>query len=193
MTPMHDSNPSLTHGSARRTLLRASTAGALSLCGAALGLPAVAATPAAVDRIALLNTHTGERLNLPYREHGQVVAESQRAVEHLLRDHRNDEQHPIDPLLIDQLLALRRQFALAAPFHVVSGYRSPQTNARLAAASGGVARNSLHLQGRAIDIRVPGLELRTLRQAALALGRGGVGYYARSDFVHLDSGRRRHW
>lgn len=190
MTPMHEGHPFSTRGAARRTLLRA---GALSLCGAALGMPAFAAAHAAADRIALLNTHTGERVDLVYREQGQVLDESQRAVERLLRDHRNDEQHPIDPQLIDQLLALRRQFELAAPFHVVSGYRSPQTNARLAAASGGVARNSLHLQGRAIDIRVPGLDLPILRQAALALGRGGVGYYARSNFVHLDSGRVRRW
>ncbi len=154
---------------------------------------AAASRNPAAQRLALLNTHTGERLDLVVRADGVPVAEAMPHIDRLLRDHRNDTTHRIDKGVIDQLLALRDALELTAPFHVISGYRSPATNARLATAGNGVARDSLHLTGRAIDIRVPGLALTRLHAAALALKAGGVGFYARSDFVHLDTGRVRTW
>ena len=143
--------------------------------------------------LARLNTHPGERLDLVVRADGVPVADALPHIDHLLRDHRNDATHRIDAGVIDQLLALRNVLELTAPFHVISAYRSPATNARLAAASNGVARDSLHLTGRAIDIRVPGLAVTRLHAAALAMKAGGVGFYARSDFVHLDTRRVRTW
>jgi uncharacterized protein YcbK (DUF882 family) len=154
---------------------------------------ATASRNPAAQRLALLNTHTGERLDLVVRADGVPVAEAMPHIDRLLRDHRNDATHRIDKGVIDQLLALRDALELTAPFHVISGYRSPATNAKLATAGNGVARDSLHLTGRAIDIRVPGLALTRLHAAALALKAGGVGFYARSDFVHLDTGRVRTW
>lgn len=144
-------------------------------------------------RLAFVNTHTGERLDAVYRERGRYLDDALAAIDRLLRDHRSDEVMPIDRSLLDSLVALRSKLDTSQPFHVISGYRSPATNARLAAASGGVARASLHLQGRAIDIRMPGRPLEQVRAAALALRAGGVGFYAKSDFVHLDTGRVRSW
>jgi uncharacterized protein YcbK (DUF882 family) len=114
-------------------------------------------------------------------------------VAHFLRDHRNDERHEIDPTLLDVLHTVREAAGGGAVYHVISGYRSPETNARLREKSGGVARNSLHMQGRAIDVRLPGVETSRLRDVALLLELGGVGYYRESDFVHLDTGRVRTW
>jgi uncharacterized protein YcbK (DUF882 family) len=169
----------------RRRLLLAAAAAPL----AGLARPAFAA-PA---RLALLNTHTGERLDLVYREAGDYVPEAMSAIDHLLRDHRTGDVFPIDRQLLDLLHTLAGRLEAAQPFHVISGYRSPATNAKLAAASDGVARASLHLQGRAIDIRLPGHDLEQLRRAALSLQAGGVGFYRRSDFVHVDTGRVRSW
>lgn len=112
----------------------------------------------------------------------------------MLRDHRSGDVHEIDRDLLDQLASLQRLLEVGKrPFHVISGYRSPKANAILAARSGGVATKSLHQQGRAIDVRMPGVELRALHRAALSMQAGGVGYYARSNFVHLDTGRVRRW
>jgi uncharacterized protein YcbK (DUF882 family) len=115
------------------------------------------------------------------------------ALNHFLRDHRTGDAHPIDPTLFDQLYALQHQMEATAPFHVISGYRAPQTNQMLHAHSDGVARRSLHMDGRAIDIRLPGRDLANLHKAALAMQAGGVGYYPSSDFIHLDTGRVRQW
>ena len=172
--------------------------GALASSGAAgaagQGTP-VGAVAGAPDhrRLAFSNTHTGERLDVVYSEGGRYLEDALAAIDHLLRDHRTDEVRQIDRALLDVLASLRDRLDTAEPFHVISGYRSPATNAKLAAASGGVARNSLHLQGRAIDIRVPGRPLAQVRGAALAMAAGGVGYYRSSDFVHLDTGRVRSW
>ena len=111
----------------------------------------------------------------------------------VLRDHRNGETRPIDPRLLDQLHDVREKLGLSQAFRVISGYRSPTSNAMLHERSSGVASNSLHLQGRAIDISAPGIALERLRAAALDAHAGGVGYYPRSGFVHLDTGRVRVW
>jgi uncharacterized protein YcbK (DUF882 family) len=169
----------------------------LGLAGAAtmtaLALPAEAARRLIRPRtLALHNLHTGETLDTAYWADGRYLPEGMRRIEWLLRDHRTDEVHPIDPRLLDLLVEL--QGRLHAPrFEVVSGYRSPATNAMLASLSDGVAQQSFHLQGKAIDIRVPGRRLRQVRAAAMTLQGGGVGYYPHSDFVHIDTGPIRHW
>ena len=111
----------------------------------------------------------------------------------LMRDFRTGDVHPIDPGVLDILSELRTLADRDAPFEVICGYRSPQTNALLHSRSSGVAEHSLHLQGRAIDVRLSGFSTARLQQLALGMNRGGVGFYAASDFVHLDNGRVRHW
>jgi uncharacterized protein YcbK (DUF882 family) len=111
----------------------------------------------------------------------------------LLRDFRTGEQHAIDPKLMDYLVDVAGCVGAAPEFSVISGYRSPQTNERLHARSQGVAKNSLHMEGRAIDVRLPKIDCAALAACALDLARGGVGYYRTSDFVHLDTGRYRTW
>ncbi len=115
------------------------------------------------------------------------------AIEALLRDFRTGERHPIDPGLMDYLVQVADSAGVDPVFSVISGYRSPQTNARLHERSTGVARHSLHIEGRAIDVRVSGIDCADLAAHALGLKRGGVGYYRASDFVHLDTGAFRTW
>jgi uncharacterized protein YcbK (DUF882 family) len=141
----------------------------------------------------LFNTHTSERLTLPYFADGDYLSGALSRLETFLRDHRTGEQHPIDPTLFDLLHELRQATSAKSPFQVISCYRSPATNAMLRADGGGVARGSLHLQGRAIDIRLGDVSSAVLRDAARELRRGGVGYYRQSDFVHVDTGRVRTW
>ena len=138
------------------------------------------------------HTHTDERLTVTYFAEGSYLPEAIGDIERLLRDFRTGEIHAIDVNLLDTLHALAMQCA-GSTFEVISGYRSPATNAALQAATEGVASNSLHLTGRAVDVRMSGFETASLRAAALALLRGGVGYYPQSDFVHLDTGRVRSW
>lgn len=137
--------------------------------------------------------HTGERLAATYWAGGSYVADELRRIDQALRDHRTGDVRPIDPHLLDLLATLRDRLDTRAPFQIISAYRSPTTNAMLAERGGGVARQSLHTQGLAIDIRVPGRSLAAVRDAALGLKGGGVGFYPRSDFVHVDVGRVRSW
>jgi len=143
--------------------------------------------------LAFHNTHTGDQLNLTYFERGRYIKDALHEINHLFRDYHDGTVHPIDPALLDQLYDLKHTLEVRKPFHIVSGYRSPATNADLRKHSDGVAKNSLHMEGRAIDIRIEGLDTRRIRDAALAMRRGGVGYYDRSDFVHLDTGSVRTW
>jgi uncharacterized protein YcbK (DUF882 family) len=175
---------------ARRRLLGA--AGAATLL--AWSWPAAAARRLLRPRaLAFENLHTGERLKAVYWADGRYVPDALRHIDWLLRDFRTGDVHPIDPGLLDLLADLHARLQTTQPFHIVSGYRSPQTNAMLASLGDGVAQNSLHLEGKAVDIRVPGRRLRHVRAAALSLKRGGVGYYPHSDFVHIDTGRVRLW
>jgi uncharacterized protein YcbK (DUF882 family) len=147
-------------------------------------------------RVKFHNLHTDEKLDAVYWEGGQYVPDALHAVNHVLRDFRTGDTHPMDPDLLNLLVALSAKTETNAPFHVISGYRSPQTNAMLRDEGGartGVAKKSLHLEGEAIDIRLPDVQLAHLRKAALSLGRGGVGYYPVSDFVHVDVGAVRQW
>ena len=143
--------------------------------------------------LALVSLHTGESIRRPYWAEGRYLDDMLAEFARVLRDHRNGETRPIDPRLLDQLHDLRERLGFTQPFRVISGYRSPASNAMLHERSSGVASNSLHLQGRAIDISAPGIALERLRAAALAGHSGGVGYYPRSGFVHLDTGRVRAW
>ena len=144
-------------------------------------------------KLSLLNLHTGESLNATYWAEGQYQTSELQAINRVLRDHRTGELHPMDSSLIDLLNVLHHQMDGKKAFHVISGYRSPRTNAALSKNSTGVAKKSLHMQGKAIDIRLPGRKLSDLRKAALDLHLGGVGYYSKSDFLHLDTGRVRQW
>lgn len=139
------------------------------------------------------HTHTGEMLSVVYFRSGHYVPESLARVNHLLRDFRTNEEHTIDPALLDILFELQREAHHDGPFEVISGYRSPQTNAALRSRSSAVAEHSLHMQGRAIDIRLRGFPTVKLCAIAIALQRGGVGFYPASDFVHVDTGRVRRW
>jgi uncharacterized protein YcbK (DUF882 family) len=144
-------------------------------------------------RLVFFNTHTGESLEACYFKSGCYDPSALKAINHILRDHRSGEVGPIDEQLLDLLHALFRRCEHPRPFHVISGYRSPETNAALHRCNRGVASQSLHVYGKAIDIRVPGLQTSELRNMALSLASGGVGYYPKSDFVHVDIGRVRSW
>ena len=163
---------------------------------AASRLPAPAVhTKLASDarRLFLHNLHTGDTVKTVYWENGGYVDGALAEARHALRDWRNGAQHDMDPKLFDVLHDLSARLETDRPFQIISGYRSPASNAAMHAASSGVAKNSLHMQGMASDIRVEGVQLAHLRKAALSLGRGGVGFYPESNFVHVDTGRVREW
>lgn len=179
------------HG--RRRLLRI---GSGTLAGCLAGPAAVAATLAPalpVRTLRLYNIHTGESTKSVYWEDNVVQPEGLANIARLLRDYRSGEVGRIDKRLLDLLYALSISLDTQESFHVISGYRSSTTNAMLRQKSHGVARHSLHMEGLAIDIRVPGRDLAHVRRAVVALGNGGVGYYPASDFVHVDVGRVRSW
>lgn len=170
--------------------------GSAALLEPANATPPTAVAPAAQREarlLSFLNTHTGETFAGAYWENGNYVPGAMAAINRVMRDHRSGDVHEIDPRLLDQLHGLKDQVGASSPYQIISGYRSPSTNAALAANSNGVASRSLHLEGRAIDVRVRGVELPRLRDAAIGLRAGGVGYYEAFDFVHLDTGRTRRW
>ena len=143
--------------------------------------------------VALYNTHTGESINAVYWFRGHYLPEAMSAVDRVLRDHRTDEIKPIDPQLLDLLHAISGELDCSHPFYVISAYRSPTTNAFLRFMSRRVAEHSLHMDGKAIDLRIPGWASHAVRRAAMELRMGGVGYYPRSNFVHVDVGPVRYW
>lgn len=143
--------------------------------------------------LSFVNLHTREELSLVYRDADGYRRDALAQLDVLLRDFRTEEVHPIDPGLFDLLSAVHARTGSRAPFQIISGYRSPATNEMLRSHSDGVAAGSMHVVGRAIDVRLPDVPTARLRDAGLALARGGVGYYRASDFVHLDTGRVRRW
>lgn len=169
------------------------------LASAAAGVPLLFAFPRRLlaltetRELSFLHLHTGETLDVEYWRGGEYDSPSLKAVDHVLRDWRTNQVHTIDPELLDLLSALARETGTREPFHVICGYRSPTTNEMLRQNSNGVASRSLHLDGKAIDIRLPDVPLKKLRDAAIGLKRGGVGYYPGSNFVHVDTGRVRTW
>jgi uncharacterized protein YcbK (DUF882 family) len=175
----------------RRAFLR----GVLMGVPAALALSPVSSFAAALERrsLTLVNTHTAERVSVEFVRDGQWCQEALAQLNHVLRDHRSGLEHPIDCGLFEQLHDLA-VFADRDPYYeVISGYRSPQTNEKMHNRSSGVAKRSLHVVGRAIDVRMVGYRTDHLRDLALAAGRGGVGYYRASNFLHIDTGRVRSW
>ncbi len=178
----------------RRQFLSKTFAGAALLALSPSLLKTAQASLSATSRkLALLNLHTGERCALTFWEAGRYIPEALENLSHLLRDHRNDATHTIDPALFDLLAILHQSLGTNAEFEVISGYRSPESNAAMHARSSGVASHSLHMEGKAMDIRVPGRALTDVHRTALLLGLGGVGYYPTSNFVHVDTGRVRQW
>jgi uncharacterized protein YcbK (DUF882 family) len=175
----------------RRRVLKAG--GALAGMSAAGLTAGTAHSQAAPKRIALLNLHTVERLEIEFFRDGAYVPDALSAIEVLLRDFRTGERHAVDPSLMDYLVQVAHRAGVDPAFSVISGYRAPQTNARLHEQGRGVAQHSLHMEGRAIDVRITGVDCADLAAHALALKRGGVGYYRASDFVHLDTGAFRTW
>ncbi len=177
-----------------QTTRRRFLGGLASISALALAAPA-AALPTREERVlSFFNTHTSERLTLPYFADGEYIGDALARLEAFLRDFRTGQQHAMDPKLFDLLHDVRQATRAKGPFQVISGYRSPVTNAMLReTGGGGVASHSMHLQGRAIDIRVSDVKTSVLRDAAKELRRGGVGYYADPDFVHVDTGRVRTW
>jgi uncharacterized protein YcbK (DUF882 family) len=142
----------------------------------------------------LYHTHTGEHIDIVYRRGDRYLAEAQAQLDHFLRDHRTGDIMHYDPHVFDILFDLAAAVGHPdAEIDIICGYRAPWSNEFLRARSPGVAKNSQHMQAHAIDIRIPGIDTLTLYNAALALGRGGVGYYPRSAFIHVDTGRARTW
>ncbi|WP_429884748.1 DUF882 domain-containing protein [Geoalkalibacter halelectricus] len=177
----------------RRTFIKGQLA---VLAALAIPAPALALSrPSPRERaLSFYNIHTGERLkNAIYWANGDYVDETLDDISFLMRDFRRNEVGAIDPELLDQVFSLRRAVGANNPVHIISGYRSPATNEMLARQSGGVARRSFHMDGRAVDLRIPGCDLQTVRRAAINMQRGGVGFYPRSDFVHIDTGPVRSW
>jgi uncharacterized protein YcbK (DUF882 family) len=174
----------------RRQILGA--AGAVACAGVAS--PAIASIGKTnVRALALNNLHTGERAKIDYWVDNSYVPDALQAINHLLRDYRNNEVHVIEPKLLDLVTLLHRQVGSAAEVQVISGYRSPATNAAMHERSAGVAAHSLHMKGMAMDIRLGDVALDRLHSAAVAMRAGGVGYYPTSNFVHVDVGRVRYW
>jgi uncharacterized protein YcbK (DUF882 family) len=173
--------------------------GAVAAASALVPSRVHAATPVAKAperALSFFNTHTGERLKTTYCTGGSYVPESLEHLNYILRDFRANQIKPIDPRVFDLLNELGGTLETDQPFHIISGYRSPQTNALLRERGGattGVASHSLHMVGQAIDIRVPGVKLNQLRDAARSLKLGGVGFYPDLNFVHVDVGRVRYW
>jgi uncharacterized protein YcbK (DUF882 family) len=174
----------------RRDFLRL---GALTSASLLVPPAFAAARPVPERRLSFHNTHTGENLAATYWAEGDYVESELHDIDTLLRDHRSGDVHPIDTDLLDLLYVLQSTVGSRKAFQVISGYRSPETNATLRSRSSGVAKRSYHMQGKAIDIRLPGCDLKRLHTAALSIKAGGVGYYPGSDFIHVDTGPQRSW
>jgi uncharacterized protein YcbK (DUF882 family) len=167
--------------------------GASAFLSAAIAHPVFAAIPTNDCVLSFYNTHTGERLKTCYRKKGKLNRQAMYRINYVMRDHRTGDIKAIDPQLMDQLHRIVNRIRCDHPIHIISGYRSPQTNATLRKASRAVAKKSLHMDGRAIDIRIPGVRTAYLRRLAVDMAFGGVGYYPGSDFVHLDTGPFKVW
>ena len=144
-------------------------------------------------KLSFYNTHTGEKLSIVYYSMGRYLTDSLGDINYIMRDHRSGEVKPIDRALLDVLYQLSIITEAREPFHIISGYRSPESNTFLRSRSSAVAKKSLHLLGKAVDVRIPGRDLQLVRDGAMNLKCGGVGYYPGSDFIHLDVGPFRHW
>ena len=171
--------------------------GGVLLAAGAASLPSLGWTaelnPMASRRAMLHNLHTGDKFNEIYFANGKYQPDALAEAMRVLRDWRNGEEHVMDPRLFDVMHGVQQRLGVDAPFQIISGYRSPQTNAILHARSSQVATHSQHTLGKAVDVRIQGVALEHLHKAALSLAAGGVGFYPVSNFVHMDVGRVRHW
>jgi uncharacterized protein YcbK (DUF882 family) len=149
--------------------------------------------PSSEKSLSLYNLHTEEFLDTVYWNDGKYLDGPLSKIDFILRDHRTGETKSIDTRLLDLLYSIQKRLHVEHPFHIISGYRSPQTNSTLRKNDRGVSGKSLHMLGKAVDIRLPEVELSSLRRVTMALKIGGVGYYPRSDFIHVDLGRPRYW
>ncbi len=157
-------------------------------------LPVHASLGPSSKKLSMDHTHTREQIGLVYAVGDEYLPPSLNRLNVFLRDHYSGDVGRMDPRLYDMLFLIRRQLGTQASFQIISGYRSPNTNERLRTTrGGGVAKRSLHMDGKALDIRLPGVPLSDLRDAALSLKQGGVGYYPRDQFVHIDTGKPRTW
>jgi uncharacterized protein YcbK (DUF882 family) len=177
----------------RRSFIKLSAFGALYIFSAHPSLACPRGPLKSEKLLSLYNTHTGESLQAAYWSRGKYLPGSLAEINHIFRDHRTDEVKALDTQLLDLLHAIGMKLQTTQPFHIISGYRSPQTNELLHRRSNGVATNSLHMYGKAADVRIPGCTLSLLRRVAMDLRGGGVGYYPRANFVHVDVGCTRIW
>jgi uncharacterized protein YcbK (DUF882 family) len=178
------------HLSRRRFLRVGALTTTIGLCPRlALATSRRAGTPE--KSLAIYNTHTGEKFKRTYWFRGKYLPDALQDINHILRDHHSDEVRPIDPELLDFLYSLGQTVGINEPFHVVSAYRSPVTNAMLRQHNPRVAEHSLHIEGKAVDIKLPGRSLAPIRRAAIEMQKGGVGSYAH--FIHVDTGPVRSW
>ncbi len=173
----------------RRGLLKAGFGGVFT----AVMLPLERAGAMHERRLAFYHTHTGKRLDVVYKRNGEFVPEALSVINTFLSDFRTGDVAEMDPHLLDLIYDLREALGSEGTYEVISAYRSPATNDMLRQRSGGVAKNSQHLLGKAIDVRLGDVDLTKLRDTAIAMQRGGVGYYASPNFVHIDTGRVRRW
>ena len=176
----------------RRAFLKSS----ILLAAPTLSIPALAKTAQAAPgerTLRLYNTHTGESVRTVFWAEGQFIPEGLKDLNKVLRDHRNNKIAEMDPRLLLLLDEVNGKLGNGKELHIISGYRSPESNAKLHANSNGVAKHSMHMDGKAIDIRLPGKDLKMVHKAAMSLKGGGVGYYPDSQFVHMDTGRVRYW
>lgn len=178
---------------ARRLVLRGGLGAACALAASGLPFPVRAAIELPINerRVSLANKQTGEKLNVTYFQDGIYQPDAMKQINHLLRDHHNGRETSIDPNLLDLLVKLEALLERKGEITVTSAYRTEGTNRALR--SEGAAKKSMHVKGQAIDLRMPGVSLKDIRDLATALRAGGVGYYPRSRFVHLDTGNIRYW
>ena len=171
----------------------------LMICAGISGLSSKSVFGALEDRptteksLSLYNPHTKDRFHGVYWRNGEYVANALKKINHIMRDFRAGDIKQIDTHLLDLLSTISIKLKPKKPFHVISGYRSPETNAKLRKHGKGAAKNSYHIQGKAVDIRLPGYRTSALRRTAYRLKLGGVGYYPQQRFVHVDVGPIRYW
>lgn len=177
----------------RREMLRLGALTAASLTVPSLAAAGFRIAHAPPRSLSIYNLHTAEKLSVVYWEGGRYLPDALSQIDYIMRDYRANALKPIKRGLLDLLVRINAALDTRAPFNLISGYRTPETNAMLHNRSEGVAAHSLHIEAMAADVAVPGCPLATLHSVAVALGGGGVGYYPRSDFVHVDIGRIRYW
>lgn len=177
--------------------MAAATGASLSASPLLMAAPSKLILPNSIEHkeLKLRNLHTGEKAKVTYWENGEYLVDALAEIYLLMRDHRANSIAAIDIQLLDQLHMVQHRLDTSREIQLISGYRSEQTNNMLRGKSKktGVAKNSLHMQGRAMDFRIEGLNLRHVHRATLASTDGGVGYYSRSGYVHMDTGRKRSW